>query len=115
MNKDQEETVNRIIQDYDLTKEIRAKRYQAKQKNEDIPDYVMQLQIIGDTTEHFTKSVIMINIIGQAPNSNYLIPKLNPVEIMEMYTHYIKKVLFIVVKEKPKDVTTNPDPSGKLN
>lgn len=119
MNKDQEEIVNRIIQAYDLTKEIRAKRYQEKQKERDIPDYVVQLQIIGDTTEHFTKSIITMNLIeeaiGEITGSNHLLPKMSPEEIMQMYTHYIEKVLFIVVKEKPTDVQDNPDHSRKLN
>ena len=119
MNKDQEEIVNRIIEAYDLTKEIRAKRYQAKQKEGDIPDFVIQLEIISDTTEHFTKSIIMMNLIGEAigeiSGSNHLLPKMSPEEIMQMYTHYIEKVLFIVVKEKQTDVQDNPDPSRKLN
>lgn len=115
MNKDQEEIVNRIIQAYDLTKEIRAKRYQIKQKEEDIPDFVIQLEIIGDTTEHFTKSIIMMNLIGEALDVDSAISKISPEEIMQMYTHYIEKVLFIVVKEKQTDVQDNPDPSRKLN
>ena len=119
MNKDQEEIVNRIIQAYDLTKEIRAKQHQAKQKEKDIPDYVVQLQIIGDTTEHFTKSIITMNLIGEAigeiSGSNHLLPKMSPKEVMEMYAHYIENVVFIVVKEKQTDVQDNPDPSRKLN
>lgn len=96
MNKKTEDMADTIARAYQNTKERIANRCLEDVK-EGVPIEIAQLEFINRVTQNFLKSVAVFMTIGEELPEGAL-TRLTAQDIVEMYTHYIRSIEFVVLE-----------------
>jgi hypothetical protein len=97
MNKKTQDMADTIVRAYQNTKERVANRC----LEEGVPVEIAQLEFINRITQNFLKSTaVFLTISEELPEG--VLTRLTPKDIVEMFTHYIASIEFVVLEEQEK-------------
>lgn len=103
MNKKTQDMAEIIAKAYQHTKERIANTC----LEEGVPIEIAQLEFINRVTQNFLKVTAVFMTIGEELPDGAL-TRLTAQDIVEMYTHYIRSIEFVVLKEQEKPHAEEP-------
>lgn len=103
MNKKTQDMAETIVRAYQNTKERVANIC----LEEGVPIEIAQLEFINRVTQNFLKVTAVFMTIGEELPEGVL-TRLTAQDIVEMYTHYIRSIEFVVLKEQEKPHAEEP-------
>ena len=106
MNKKTQNIADTITKAYQHTKERIADTCLEDVK-QGVPIEIAQLEFINRVTQNFLKVTAVFMTIGEELPDGIL-TKLTAQDIVEMYTHYIRSIEFVVLKEQEKPHAEEP-------
>ena len=103
MNKKTQDMANTIVRAYQNTKE----RVADKCLEEGVPVEIAQLEFINRITQNFLKTTaVFLTLSEELPEG--VLTRLTPQDIVEMFTHYIASIEFVVLEEQEKPHAEEP-------
>ena len=103
MNKKTQDMADTIVRAYQNTKE----RVADKCLEEGVPVEIAQLEFINRITQNFLKTTaVFLTLSEELPEG--VLTRLTPQDIVEMFTHYIASIEFVVLEEQEKPHAEEP-------